>query len=105
MPEIEHDWRLFQMFLQTDGRGVYHVYVDWIDNPERDFYCTCPRYTGHKSCRHIDHVLSKNVTDKGAITLFIRQGGASEEEVYAAVEGGADTHRALVLKHGVIEVL
>ncbi len=104
-----HDWRLFQVFMHPDARGIFHVEMDFAKAPDfepEEFRCNCPVFLKAASCKHVDHVLVNISETPGSIVLLpVRHGDVTDEQVQEVTVAGGEAYHEFVLRHGVIEIL
>jgi hypothetical protein len=102
----EPDWRLIQVFLSAEMRGVYYVDMDWTwTGPEARFKCECPVFlAGKRECKHIFAMRDRNV-EPGAVGLLLTNPDIDPDSIIEALKGGPKSQKEFVLKHGRIEVL
>lgn len=92
-------WRLVQVFLSPNRLGVYETEVR---GDTGDVRCNCPTGNRGRTCRHAQLVRARMRSHGGRYPLRIHAqvAGALQE----AIEEPA-RYRALVIRHGFIEVL
>lgn len=101
-PHVSEDTkRLVQVFLSqspTPGPGIFEVTAD---EPGK-LYCTCPGYSGRRTCKHTKFVQARIDTNNGNYPLEISN-RATRDDALKAKESNQE-FREFVIKFGKIEV-
>lgn len=102
----EPDWRLVQIFLSSEMRGVYYVDMDYTwTGPQTRFQCECPVFlAGKRECKHILAMRERNV-DADAVGLLLTDPDIDPDLIIEALKAGPESQKQFLLKHGRIEVL
>jgi hypothetical protein len=100
MEYIMTETRTVQFFLSENLNpgGIYEVSID----KDKNFYCTCPGFTGRSTCKHTKFVLDKVKKNNGSYPLEISS-KVSNNDIDAATDS-LDGFREFILKYGKIEV-
>jgi hypothetical protein len=103
------DWRLFQVFMHPDARGIFHVEIDFSKTPDLEtgeFRCNCPVFLKSTECKHVSHVIGGIHRTPGAVVLIpLRTDSITDEDLQTAITAGGKDYHEFVLRHGVIEIL
>lgn len=93
---------LVQIFLSNSagspGPGIFEVST--TDDYKLD--CTCPGFVAKSSCKHV-RLVEKRIKDNGGTYPWEFFSKIPVEELEAAMESD-ELYRAMIIKHGKIEV-
>lgn len=98
---VNNNLRLVQVFLsqsQTPGPGIFEVST----NDEGSLFCTCPGFSGRKTCKHTKLVQTRIDSNQGNYPLEILK-KATQEEADKAKASNED-YRTFIIRYGKIEV-
>ena len=98
---VNHSLRLVQVFLsqsQTPGPGIFEVST----NDEGALFCTCPGFSGRKTCKHTKLVQTRIDNNNGNYPLEILRRATQEEAEQAKLSD--ESHRSFIIRYGKIEV-
>ena len=56
------EFRLIQVFLSAEGRGVFETYVSTVEN---EMACTCPGFYYRRFCKHTEFISNTIKTTPG----------------------------------------
>lgn len=98
---VNNNLRLVQVFLsqsQTPGPGIFEVST----SNEGALFCTCPGFSGRKTCKHTKLVQTRIDNNHGSYPLEILKIATSEEAEKAKLSD--EGYRNFIIRYGKIEV-
>jgi hypothetical protein len=98
---VNNNLRLVQVFLsqsQTPGPGIFEVST----NDEGALFCTCPGFSGRKTCKHTKLVQTRIDNNHGSYPLEILRKATQEEAEQAKLSD--EGYRSFIIRYGKIEV-
>lgn len=97
---METSWRTVQLFISSQGAGIFEVEVDTETKKTR---CSCPVWTKLYSCKHTHFVDTRMKLNRGHYSILV----PNEIPESVAIEANDDPKkfRDFVVKYAKVEVL
>ena len=97
---MKSSWRTVQLFISSQGAGVFEVEVD---TETKDVRCTCPVFAKNTSCKHTSFVNNKMRFNNGHYSILVPTEVSEELAVDASED--AEKFRDFVVKYAKVEVI
>jgi hypothetical protein len=97
---MKASWRTVQLFISSQGAGVFEVEVD---TDSKDVRCNCPVFTKNTFCKHTSFVENKMRYNNGNYSILV----PSEISEDIAIDASEDPakFREFVVKYAKVEVI
>lgn len=97
---METPWRTVQLFISSQGAGIFEVEVDTETKSTR---CTCPVWVKSRSCKHTSFVDMRMKMNRGHYSIMVPN--EIPEEVAIEASDDPKKFRDFVVKYAKVEVL
>jgi hypothetical protein len=97
---MKSSWRTVQLFISSQGAGVFEVEVD---TDTKDVRCNCPVFAKNSFCKHTSFVSNKMRFNNGHYSILVPT--EISEEIAVNASEDAEKFRDFVVKYAKVEVI